>query len=189
VAKGTVSKKQRANGLTWIYRYQTTRPSDGKQVENTRVVGLVKDIGNSEAAAWREIGKLGLDINVSSCAPRQYSFRELAQHFRQYELKKASGLSARAVETVDTNERLLDNWIIPRWGDTPWHEVRFLMIESWFESIAKPHGPLEWPSIVKIRSVMSQVFKHAQRHELIPAAIGPDGRLTNPVLLARCKAT
>src|SRR5438270_3358386 len=28
-----------------------------------------------------------------------------------------------------------------------------------------------------------------QRHELIPAAIGPDGRLTNPVLLARCKAT
>jgi len=36
-----------------------------------------------------------------------------------------------------------------------------------------------------MRSVMSQVFKHAQRHELILAAIGPDGHLTNPVLLAR----
>lgn len=189
MAKGTVSKKVRANGLTWIYRYQTTRPSDGKKVENTRVVGLVKDIGNSEAAAWREIGKLGLDLNVSSCATRQHSFRHLAQHYNEHELNRTSGLSARALETIETSERLLENWILPRWGEMPWNEVRFLMIESWFESIAKPQGPLEWPSVVKIRSVMSQVFKHAQRHELIPAATGPDGRLTNPVLLARCKAT
>lgn len=90
---------------------------------------------------------------------------------------------------MDTNELLLDNWIIPRWGNIPWSEMRSLMIEGWFESIAKPQGSLEWPSVVKIRSVMSQVFKHAQRHELIPAEIGKDGRLTNPVLLARCKAT
>ena len=63
------------------------------------------------------------------------------------------------------------------------------MIEAWFESIAKPQGSLEWTSVAKIRTIMSQVFKHAQPHELIPAALGKDGRLTNPVLLARCKAT
>lgn len=56
MGKGTVSKKQRANGLTWIYRFQTTRALDGKTVENTKVVGLVKDIGSSEAAAWRGVG-------------------------------------------------------------------------------------------------------------------------------------
>jgi len=189
VAKGTVSKKERANGLTWIYRYQTKRPTDGKQVEHTKVVGLVKNIGKSEADAWREVGRLGLDINANNGEARQFTFRELAQHFRNTELKKTSGVSARAAETVGTNELLLDNWIIPRWGDTPWPEMRSLLIEAWFESIAKPKGALEWPSVVKIRSVMSQVFKHAQRHELIPAGIGKDGRLTNPVLLARCKAT
>jgi len=35
---------------------------------------------------------------------------------------------------------------------------------------------------------MSQVFKHAQRHELIPAAVGNDGRPTNPVILARSES-
>jgi integrase len=189
VAKGTVSKKERAQGVTWIYRFQTTRPSDGKQVEHTKIIGLVKDIGNSEADAWREVGRLGLDINVQQGAARQFTFRELAEHFREGELKKSSGVSARASETVDINELLLDNWILPRWGELPWPEMRSLMIEAWFESMAKPRGALEWTSVVKIRSIMSQVFKHAQRHELIPAVIGRDGRLTNPVLLARCKAT
>jgi hypothetical protein len=75
-------------------------------------------------------------------------------------------------------------------------EIRPLMIEAWFEAIAsersgekKEKKPLEWTSIVKIRSIMSQVFKHAQRHELIPATISEDGRPTNPVLLARCESS
>ena len=69
MSKGTVSKKKRANGMTWIYRFQTTRPLDGKTVENTRVVGLVKDIGSSEAAVWREVGRLGLNNNIDQAMP------------------------------------------------------------------------------------------------------------------------
>jgi len=192
VAKGTVSKKQRAQGLTWIYRYQTTRPSDGKQVEHTKPIGLVKDIGKSEAGAWREVGRLGLDINND--VNETLTFKMLAEHFRKAELKKSSGIGARAGETITINELLLDNWILPRWGNMLYSEIRPLMIEAWFEAIAsKPQGenkkPLEWTSIVKLRSIMSQVFKHAQRHELIPATIGDDGRPTNPVLLARCESS
>ena len=91
LGKGTVSKKQRANGLTWIYRFQTTRPLDGKTVENTKVVGLVKEIGSSEAAAWREVGHLGLDVNIGQSNRLQPTFGELAEHFRQHELKKEIG--------------------------------------------------------------------------------------------------
>ena len=53
MARGSVIQKQRANGMTWIYRYQTTRPIDGKRVEHTKVVGLVKDVGKTQATAWR----------------------------------------------------------------------------------------------------------------------------------------
>jgi len=35
---------------------------------------------------------------------------------------------------------------------------------------------------------MSQIFKHAQRHELIPATVNQDGRPTNPVVLARSES-
>jgi len=81
LAKETVSKKMRANGMTWIYRFQTTRPSDGVRVENTRVIGLVKDIGSSAAVAWKEVGRLGLDNHLERQLGNKPIFRELAEHF------------------------------------------------------------------------------------------------------------
>jgi len=36
---------------------------------------------------------------------------------------------------------------------------------------------------------MSQVYRHGQRHQLIPAALDDKGRPTNPCRLARCKST
>lgn len=193
MAKGAVSKKMRANGMTWIYRFQTTRPSDGARVENTRAIGLVKDIGASAGAAWKEVGRLGLDNHLESTLGNQPTFRELAGHFREHELKKTSGIAVRANETAVTSESLLDNWILPRWGDKKVSEIKPLEIEAWFEALTStPQGrkqtPLTWASITKIKSVMSQVFKHAQRHELIPAAVDNDGRPTNPVILARSES-
>ena len=193
MAKGTVSKKMRANGMTWIYRFQTTRPSDGERVENTRIIGLVKEIGDSAAAAWREVGRLGLDINLQGQFGRKPTFGELAEHFRERELRKTSGVGLRAPETVDTHELLLDRWILPRWGGALASEMKSVEIESWFENLTstpqtKSCKPLSWATVTKIKSVMAQIFKHAQRHELIPAAIDKDGRPTNPVLLARCEA-
>lgn len=190
MGKGTVSKKQRANGLTWIYRYRVTRASDGKKVENTRVIGLVKDIGTSEAAAWREVGRLGFDLNIDQPNGNKPTFRELAEHFRKHELKKEIGIGVKAEETVTTAELLLDKWVLPRWGDRKAAEIKPLEIEAWFEALtSQPQGkkkaPLSWASVAKLKSTMAQVFKHAQRHELIPATIGLDGRPTNPVVLAR----
>lgn len=183
----------RANGLTWIYRFQTTRPMDGARVENTRVIGLVKDIGASTAAAWKEVGRLGLDNNLESELGSRPTFGELAEHFRLNELKKESGVCKKAPETVNTSELLLDRWILPRWEERLASEIKPLELESWFASLASNpvldnKKPLAWSSISKIKSIMAQVYKHAQRHELIPVAIDKDGRPTNPVVLARSEA-
>lgn len=193
MGKGTVSKKQRANGLTWIYRYQTTRSSDGKRVENAKAIGLVKDLGDSEAAAWREVGRLGLDLNLDQPNGNNPTFGELAEHFRIHELKKETGIGIKADETVTNNELFLDNWVLPRWKDSRARDVKSRDIELWFESLtSQPVGqkeaPLQWPTVSKLKSIMSQVFKHAQRYELIPAKIDDDGRPTNPALLARCES-
>lgn len=179
--------------MTWIYRFQTTRAFDGKRVENTRAIGLVKDIGTSEAAAWREVGRLGLDNHTDRDAGSRPTFRKLAEHFRLHELKKESGIGLKAEDTVGTDELLLDRWILPRWGDREAAEIKPLEIEAWFEALTsqplgKKGAPLSWGTIAKLKFVMNQVFKHAQRHELIPAAIGEDGRPTNPVVLARSES-
>jgi integrase len=193
LGKGTVSKKQRAQGLTWIYRFQTTRARDGRKVENTKAVGLVKDIGSSEAAVWREVGRLGLDSNIDRANGSRLTFRQLAEHFRQHELRKKSGIGVKAEETVATNELLLDNWILPRWGDVRAADIKPLQVEAWFEALtSKPQGkkkaPLTWATISKLKSIMSQIYKHAQRHELIEATVDGDGRPTNPMTLARAES-
>lgn len=100
LGKGTVSKKQRANGVTWGYRFQTTRPLDGRQVENTKVVGLVKEIGSPEIDAWLEVGRLGLNINLEQFVAHKPTFMELAEHFCEHELRKQSGIAVKAPETV-----------------------------------------------------------------------------------------
>jgi integrase len=99
----------------------------------------------------------------------------------------------KAEETVAVLELLLDRWILPRWGEKKASEIKPLEIEEWFESLTSiPNGrkkaPLTWATITKMKSIMSQVFRHAQRYELIPAAIGKDGRPTNPVVLARSES-
>jgi integrase len=91
----------------------------------------------------------------------------------------------------------LRRWILPRWGEVPPAQIKPLALEQWFESLVAKSalkgaatddkGPLEWPTIGKLKSIMSVVFKHAHRHELIPASIDSDGRPTNPALLARVK--
>jgi integrase len=68
-----------------------------------------------------------------------------------------------------------------------------LDIEAWFETLTckKPQDgkpALGWGSVVKLKSIMSQIFKHAQRHELIPTAVGQDGRSKNPAVLARSES-
>lgn len=140
----------------------------------------------SEAAAWREVGRLGLDIELN-CSNKQATFSDLAEHFRNFELRKLRGVRVKAEETITTHEILLDRWILPRWGETLLTDIKSLAIEAWFESLTKPGG-LKWPSVVKIKSIMNQIFAHAQRHELIPATIGQDGRPSNPVLLARTES-
>ena len=72
-------------------------------------------------------------------------------------------------------------------------EIKPLEVEAWFEYLTStPQGkkkkPLSWGTISKLKSVMAQVFKLAQRHELIPAAIRDDGRPSNPVVLARSES-
>ena len=117
----------------------------------------------------------------------------MVEHFREHELKKDSGIGKRAGETVGIAELNLDNWVLPRWGDKKALEIKPLEIEQWFEALAftpqgKRNKPLDWGTIQKLKSLMSQVFKHAQRHELIPATIDQEGRPTNPVILARTES-
>ncbi len=64
---GSVRIEQRKDGPTWVYRFQVTR-SDGKRVEHTSSLGLVRDIGSKEKDAWDGVDRQHLRKPLTTSA-------------------------------------------------------------------------------------------------------------------------
>jgi integrase len=65
---------------------------------------------------------------------------------------------------------VIRNYIIPRWDRQPALAIGPGEVEDWFQSLSTDRNAdgLQWPTVSKIRNVMSQVYAHAQRRGLIP---------------------
>ena len=174
---GSLRKIMRAEGPTWVLRYYATR-SDGKRVERTTAIGLVRDIGPSPADASREVDRQKLRETINQFQPFQgtpRTFGQLCQDYIENELRIDQSESARpkAFPTVETYERHLINRIIPRWGRLAPLAVESRDVEAWFRELRKGNAqkkvkPLADPTIDKIRRIMSLVFKHGQRCNFLP---------------------
>jgi integrase len=194
-AEGWLRRKEYKEGEVWLFCYDVPRPGS-RPAENSKLIGLVKDFPH-KADAEREAQRRGYWKLVHPTLSISPTFGELAQHFRTEELKRNGPLSKRAAETISTHESLLDGYILPEWGSKRALDMTVPMIEKWFENLATtpvgrtygdgqepPAGyipePLEWTSIVKIRSTMSLVFSHALRNKLLPG-----GEEVNPLRSAK----
>src|SRR5258707_12754555 len=79
--RGSLKQVPRKEGITWVLRYRVTG-TDGRRVENTLPIGLVRDFP-TEKAAWREVDNLGLAIRINSDSATigRTRFAGLAQHY------------------------------------------------------------------------------------------------------------
>src|ERR1700741_4158331 len=102
--------------MTWLFCLQVTRPSDGKRVENSKPVGLIADFPD-EKAAWVEVGKLGLEKYLENPVDPEPDFRDIAEHWRLWELRKEGIIGKKAAEPAYRDEHNLDGYVLPRWGD------------------------------------------------------------------------
>lgn len=180
--RGWLKKEQRKSGETWMLFFRTTRESDGKRVEQKIPVGTVLEFP-SKASAWAEVEKQQLQINKPDFR-RRISFGDLAQHYQQYELGDQNTIvDPKAHTTVAAYKRVLRNRLLPRWGKKTALGIQPLEIEQWLSSL-KREERLENPTLDKMRRVMSLVYKHGQRHGLIPRRDE-----CNPLRFVRCKTT
>lgn len=190
--QGWIRKRKYADGMTWLFCYLVTRPSDGKRVENSQRVGCLADFP-TERSAWMEVARLGLEKYIDCPIGLEPTFQQLAEDWRLRELRKEGIIGKKAGETADRDEHNLDQYVIPRWGRCLASSIRPTDVEAWFEVLAlTPQGkrekPLKWPTIDKINSVMSQVFAHAQRHGLISSQMGCNPFRSPKFGGVRCKA-
>ena len=52
-SEGWLRRKMYADGETWLYCYYTTRPEDGKRVEHSQRVGLVRRLSDRHQGVGR----------------------------------------------------------------------------------------------------------------------------------------
>ena len=176
--------------MTWLFCYLVTRPTDGRRVENSQRIGLVENFPN-EQTAWREVGKLGLETFLNNPMGPDPKFKDIAEHWRLWELRKEGIIGKKAHETADRDEHNLDTYVLLRWGDRLAKSIRPDEVETWFEVLATTpqwrNKPLIWPTIDKINSVMSQIYSHAQRRGLISAEMASNPLRSPKLGGARCK--
>jgi integrase len=180
--RGWLTKEERKRaGKVWVYHYYRTRETDGHRVENTVVVGALSSLPR-EKDAWAEVEHRGLDRYHELGLTGRVMFGDLARHYIKYELGElAEADDQKSHTTIERYLQILNNRLIPRWGNRPALEVEPLEIMQWLKA-SKRMENLENPTVDKIRRVMNLVFKHGQTYGLIPRT----GE-ANPMMFVRVK--
>ena len=148
----TLVKNKKADA-SWLFRYY--EDVDGERVHRNLKVGTVRELPRRRDA---EKAVLSLRSTINSGVRAPQTVDDLAAHYRKYELT----LERKAFATVDTHERFLTLYVLPKWGALRLTEVKTVAVEQWLEGLS--FAPA---TKAKIRNLMSALYSHAIRHEWI----------------------
>ena len=163
--RGSLKKVQRKEGETWVLRYRVAT-ADGRRVENTLPIGLVRDFP-SEKAAWHEVDTLGLLVRINSDAPApgRIHFAALAEHYLKADFG-ADAVRPKSANTIPIVTHYVRDYLAARWGSEIAEEIRPLEIQRWMKSLHTDNG-LAWTTIAKMRGIMHRIYKVGILHELV----------------------
>ena len=182
--RGWLRAEPRKSGPTWVLRFYTTRASDGKRVEHTLAVGLVRDFP-SESSAWAEVQDQHLhgQINKPDFKAR-VTFGDLLVHYEEHELgDQTEAAIPKSQTTIEAYRRYIKLRIRPRWANRVALSIEPLEVEQWLRELKREQG-LANPTMAKTRNVMKLVFDHSIRYRLIPIR-----KEDNPMVSVRCRTT
>jgi len=112
------------------------------------------------------------------------TFADLARHYVTHELgEQTETVDPKSHTTIAAYKRILKNRCLDRWGKRAALGIAPLEVEQWLGDTKREEN-LANPTVDKMRRVMSLVYKHGQRHGLIPR-----NEESNPMRFVRCKTT
>jgi integrase len=162
--RGSLKKVPRKGGDTWVLRYRVAR-GDGRRVENTMPVGLVRDFPK-EKDVWHEVDKLGLTVKINEApCPGRIRFDALAEHYLKADFG-ADAVRPKSENTITITEHIVRDYLIARWGDEIAEDIKPLDIQRWLKSL-NSEKELAWTTIAKMRGVMSRIYKVGVLHERV----------------------
>jgi integrase len=161
---GSLTKEERKRQPDiWVFRWRETTP-EGQRVRRKIIVGTVEQ-HRTESAAKKALAALKVNTNPSPSEGSNSAFLNMSQlidHYAQHEL--GPDRHSKTANTVDGYRDYLRLWIKPRWETIRASDVKPVEVENWLRPLK-----LADSTKAKIRNVMSAVFQHGLRHQLIPA--------------------
>ena len=171
--------KRKRQPDAWAFRYYTEE--EGKRVYKRKIIGTVIEFPKRKDAE-RHLNHLRAAINEETAfAP--LNVEQLVAHFKHYEAP------LKSFSTREGYRRMLDNQVVPRWGDCSLAAIRSIEVENWLRKLPRKDGEPASPATKsKIRNVMSAIFSHAIRygwasHNPITAVRTSAKRLREPDIL------
>ena len=158
---GSIMRSERRRGPNvWEYRWREPG-ADGKRKHRRMVIGSIIQFRDKDAAV-RATSALRRDINMANVRSKgkPLTLSQLADHYCQRELSPSCRWKTHSTKLGYRG--YLRKWIIPRWGGSTLAYIRAGEIELWLRSL-----PLARSTCAKIRNVMSVLFNHGLRHELL----------------------
>src|SRR5579864_305660 len=148
-------KEKRAHGMVWIFRW--SERLNGRRHQPKLVIGTTQQFP-TEAAANRAVDQLRCRLNESKQASslKPMTFGELINHYLDHELPRLSK-SARI-----GNKSYIKNWIEPAWYGRLADSMKTMQIQEWLDKVERPDG-----TKLKIKNVLSTIFSHGVRWELV----------------------
>jgi integrase len=148
-----------------VLRFRVSN-ADGRRVENTLPVGLVRDFPKAQDA-WREVDRLGLATRVNSDAPcpGRTRFDALAEHYLKADFGE-DAVRPKSVNTIPIVEHYVRDYLIARWGGEIADDIKPLDLQRWLKSL-HTEKELAWTTIAKIRGIMLRIYKVGILHERI----------------------
>ena len=172
--EGCLSRSKRKSGDVWEFRFRERLP-DGRKRMRCVVIGPVARY-RTRAAALHQVEVLRANVNrelVDPQSPILTTFKSLVEHYRLKELGMDSHLK-KAYSTKKRNATVLTKWIVPRWGEYRPADIKSVAVEEWLDGLVHDHReknkgkPLANGTKVKIRNLMSAIFRHGMRYEFLP---------------------
>jgi integrase len=152
---GMLRKEKRLHGTVWTFRWSET--VNGQRHQPKEVIGTTRQFP-TEAAANREADRLRFRLNEikQSSSLKPITFGELTNHYLDHELPRLAK-SARI-----GNKAYIKNWIEPAWYGHAACSMKTMQIQEWLDKIERPDG-----TKLKIKNVLSTIFSHGVRWELV----------------------
>jgi integrase len=142
----------------WQLRYNVVDSVSGKKKERATIIGSLADF-RTESACWREVDRQRLSEQINQ--PRsgdKLRFRQIAEFYLN-----GDTFRKLAHTTQYCYRHIIDDYLLPRWGDQFAVDIKGLAVEEWLRSLE-----LAGPTRGKTKYVMMAVFLHAEKYERVP---------------------